>query len=130
MKDVPANATEAVERFGVKRASLATILPTVAFPALGAYAGRRFLHVNQDLGGMLGGITGGVAGQEIRELLEQRQQAQQQQSNMPMGAPYAIDPTMQDIPPWALQGASMLRPSLKLSALLTHPHGTLASKGA
>lgn len=121
MINVPNNAPEAVELFGVKNASLATILPTVALPAIGAFAGRRFMP-NQDIGSMIGGIAGGVAGQEIKELVER----QQHQQAVPMGAPYAIDPSMQDIPPWALQGASYLRPSLKLSMLLR----TLEGKGA
>jgi hypothetical protein len=122
---VPSNATEAVVRFGVKNASLATILPSVALPALGAFAGRRF-SPNQDIGAMLGGIAGGVAGQEFKEFVEHRQRQQQMASGIPMGSPYAIDPSMQDIPPWALQSASYLRPSLKLSMLLR----TLEGKGA
>jgi hypothetical protein len=127
MQKVPTNSAEAIERFGVKSASLGTILPTVALPALGAFAGRRFMP-NSDLGGMIGGIAGGVAGQEVKEMVEHHQQARQQQLAMgvPMGAPYAIDSTMQDIPSWALQGASYLRPSLKFSMLLR----TLEGKGA
>ena len=119
---VPLNPKEALERFGVKNASLASILPTVALPALGAFVGPRFMPHNEDLGRLLGGITGGVTGQGIKELVERHEQ---QASNIPMGAPYAMDPTIQDIPPWALQGANYLRPSLKMSMLLR----TLAGKG-
>lgn len=128
---VPSNAAEAVERFGVKRASLATILPSVALPAIGAFAGRR-ISADRDLGGLLGGVAGSVAGQEIKELVEHRQQRLQQYqqqmmaSGVPMGSPYAIDSSTQDIPAWALQTAQYLRPSLKLSMLLR----TLESKGA
>lgn len=111
---VPANAKEAVDRFGVKAASLATIIPSVALPALGAFAGRRLAPQNNELGALLGGITGGVAGQEIKEMVEQRRR--QMSGQVPMGAPYALDPSMQDIPPWALQGAQYLRGSLKQSA--------------
>lgn len=127
MQTVPTNSAEAIERFGVKSASLGTILPTVALPALGAFAGRRYMP-NSDFGGMIGGIAGGVAGQEVKEMVERHQRAREQQLAMgvPMGAPYAIDPSMQDIPSWALQGASYLRPSLKLSTLLR----TLEGKGA
>lgn len=124
---VPSNAAEAVERFGVKRASFATILPSVALPALGAFAGRR-LAPNQDFGAMLGGIAGNVAGQEVKELVEHRQRHQQEMAaaGIPMGSPYAIDPSIRDIPAWAIQSAQYLRPSLKLSMLLR----TLEGKGA
>lgn len=93
---------EALERFGIaKRANWTSTIPAVALPALGAYAGGRLLH-NQDLGRVLGGITGGVAGQAAKETLDR-----------PMPAPYAMDQTMQDIPPWALAGAQFFGPAIK-----------------
>lgn len=95
-----------IERFMRKRADLATILPAVAGPAIGGFAGRaigaRFNAEN--LGAMLGGISGGVTGQLIKERLENK-------LKMPPGAPYAIDPTSADIPPWALQGAQLFKQS-------------------
>lgn len=98
-----------VERFMIKSASLASIFPSVAGPAIGGFAGRAIgQRFNApDIGMLLGGITGGTTGQLIKEKVENAQSA------MPPGAPYALDPTDSDIPPWALQGAQMLQPRLK-----------------
>lgn len=101
-------------RFLRKQADLSTILPAVAGPAIGGFAGRAIgqRYGVENLGAMLGGITGGVTGQLLKENLEQKQEA------MPPGAPYALDPTATDIPSWALQGARLLKQSSQLSSIL------------
>ncbi len=110
---------EAVQRFGAtKRADLSTIIPAVAAPAIGGYLGRQWTGGN-DLGALIGGVTGGIAGQYIREELP-RWRAEAAAPQVPMGAPYALDPTAQDIPPWALAGAQFLRPTMKAAAAPGH----------
>jgi outer membrane lipoprotein SlyB len=99
---------------GRKSASFASIFPSVAGPALGGFGGRMLAtkyHMNPDIGMMLGGITGGTAGQLVKEKVEAAEDAA-----VPPGAPYSLDATSQDIPPWALQGAQLLQPRLKQSA--------------
>lgn len=97
------------DKFFLRTASLAGIVPSVAAPAIGGFAGRalgaRYPQVGAELGGLIGGISGGIGGQLIRERVE----------NTP-SSPYAIDPTTMDIPPWALQGAHMLQPMMKQSS--------------
>lgn len=100
--------TEALDRFGSKHASLASILPQVALPALGTYLGGRY---GGPKGQLLGGIAGGVGGQVLREMRERSQQTP---------ATYAMDPTMDDIPPWALASAQMLQPSMKQGGHFGH----------
>lgn len=96
-------------RFYIKQANLATILPAVAGPALGGFTGRalgmRYPSIGPEVGALIGGISGGVGGQLLKEQVEG--------NRVPSGAPYAIDPTSEDIPPWALQGAQFLQPTLK-----------------
>lgn len=96
-----------VERFLRKQADLSTILPAVAGPAIGGFAGRAIgaRYNAENLGAMLGGITGGVTGQLLKENLENKPQ------DIPPGAPYALDASTQDIPAWALQGAKLLKQS-------------------
>lgn len=93
-----------------KRADLATIFPAVAAPALGAFGGRalgmRYPTLGPELGALVGGITGGTSGQLLREKIENAR-------NVPPGAPYNIDATSADIPPWALTGAQLLQPAMK-----------------
>ena len=105
-----------VERFKIKRASFASVFPSVAGPAVGGYAGynlgARFRH--PELGALLGTLTAGTAGKLLGEKLEEAEDAQVQ--SVPPGAPYNLDATSQDIPPWALQGAQLLRPQIKQSA--------------
>jgi hypothetical protein len=97
-----------------KRADLASIFPAVAGPALGGFAGQaigaRFKQ--PALGGLIGGITGGTAGQLLKERVESNQ-------DIPPGAPYSLDATSADIPPWVLQGAQLLQPAMKQGA---HDH--------
>jgi hypothetical protein len=100
-----------IDRFLRKTASLGSIFPAVAGPAVGGFAGRA---IGQRLGGpevgmLLGGITGGTAGQLIKEKVEDAASA----PSVPPGAPYALDATMPDIPPWAIQGAQLLQPAMK-----------------
>lgn len=102
-----------VERFFIKRASLATILPAVAGPALGGFAGKALgprVGLSPDVGALLGGVTGGVTGQLMREKAED---AEADDRAIPPGAPYALDATAADIPLWAVQGAQMLQPKMK-----------------
>jgi hypothetical protein len=113
---------EVIARFSEKRASFATILPSVAGPILGGTLGT---VLGERLGGRLGQklvlpsqvagtILGTTAGRAVAEKMEQPQQA------VPGGSPYAIDPTVaaDDIPPWALMGARILR-SQKTGGLFT-----------
>jgi hypothetical protein len=100
-----------VERFFIKRASLATILPSVAGPAIGGFAGKALgprLGLSPDIGALLGGVTGGVTGGLLREKAEASEAPA-----VPPGAPFAIDSTTADIPPWAVQGAQLMQPKMK-----------------
>lgn len=106
-----------LERLLRKRADLSTILPAVAGPAIGGFAGRAIgARWNaENLGAMLGGITGGVTGQMLKENLETKQ--------VPPGAPYALDASASEIPPWALQGAQLFKQSSQLSSILGNDVG-------
>jgi len=99
----------AASRFHVKQADLASIFPAVAGPAIGGFAGRaigaKYPAIGPEVGALIGGISGGVGGQLVKEKVEDTQ--------VPPGAPYALDPTATDIPMWALQGAQLLQPHLK-----------------
>jgi hypothetical protein len=92
-------------------------LPAVAMPALGVYLGEKYMP--GPTGKLIGGIAGGLGGAVTREAVleaQQRQQWQQQppfQSAVPPGAPFAIDSTAKNIPPWALAGAQALGPVMK-----------------
>lgn len=100
-----------IERLFIKRGSFASIFPAIAGPALGGYAGRAYgprLGLSQDVGALLGGMTGGVTG----SLLKERAEAAEAPA-IPPGAPYDLDATSADIPPWALQGARMMQPKMK-----------------
>jgi len=61
------------------------------------------------LAGTIPTFMGNVIG---RHLGAQQTQQRQRASAMPAGAPYAIDPTSEDIPPWALAGAQFFSPAL------------------
>ncbi len=104
-----------VDRFLRKRADLSTILPAVAGPAIGGFAGRAIgqRYNAENLGAMLGGITGGVTGQLLKENIEHKHAPA-----VPAGAPYALDATATDIPAWALQGAALLKQSNQLGSIL------------
>lgn len=107
-----------LDRFLRKQADLSTILPAVAGPAIGGFAGRAIggRYNAENLGAMLGGITGGVTGQLVKERLENKPQ-------MPAGAPFAVDPTTADIPSWALQGVRLLKQSSQLSSVIGNDVG-------
>lgn len=100
-----------IERFMIRTASLASILPAAAGAPLGALGGRALAQrfgISPETATMLGGITGATLGGLVKEKVED---AESQAT--PPGAPYALDPSSADIPPWALQGARMLQPALK-----------------
>lgn len=111
-------------RFGTpKTASFGSILPQVAGPVLGGYAGRA-LASRLGAGGGLGEALGTVGGLTLgRYLTEDATPAQQ--TAMPPGAPYAIDPSTQDLPLWAVQGARMLRPALKQGSAVDRPQDVI-----
>ncbi len=95
----------------IRTASLAGILPAAAGAPLGALGGRALaskFRVSPDTGAMLGGITGATLGGLIKEKVEDAEDAP-----VPPGAPYALDASSADIPPWALQGAQLLQPAMK-----------------
>lgn len=103
-----------ITRFLRKQADLSTILPAVAGPAIGGFAGRAIgqKYQAENLGAMLGGIFGGVSGQLLKENFEHKNDP------IPPGAPYALDPSTEDIPAWATQGARLLKQSSQLSGLI------------
>jgi hypothetical protein len=100
------------DRFKIKHASFVSVFPSVAGPAVGGFAGRVIgsKFKQPDLGMLLGSVTGGTAGQLMKE------KAEDAESAIPPGAPYMLDPTDQDIPLWALQGAHMMQPHMKRGA--------------
>lgn len=102
-------------RFHIRHADLSTILPTAVGPVVGGLAGRalgkQYPAIGAELGTIFGGMGGNIGGQLIKEKLESN-------SDIPPGAPYAIDPSSEDIPPWALQGAQMLQPHMKTSGAM------------
>ena len=107
------------DRFKIKRASFASIFPAVAGSAVGGFAGYnlgRRAGIQPELGALLGTLSLGTTGRLISEKV---QDAEKALSAIPAGAPYNLDATSEDIPPWALQGAQLMQPSFKLSA---HAH--------
>jgi len=117
---------EALSRFGHhKAASLGRILPMVAAPVLGAYLGKtlggKMMPNSPQMGEMLGMIGGTTAGRYLGEEVlstppSYRPMPYQDQQSIPPGAPYQLDPSSEDIPPWALMGAKFLNPSMKMGA--------------
>ena len=105
--------SEVLARFGLSKhaADLSSILPSVAGAPVGGYLGYLLgsRYGQPQLGGMLGGVTGGVLGKVISEAAQEPRSAP---SAIPPGAPFAIDPTAEDIPPWALAGAQLMRPHM------------------
>jgi len=104
-----------VERFMIKRGDILSILPAVAAPALGAFGGKALgakfpSAIGENVGALIGGITGGVTGSLLKERAEKAEEAK---AAIPPGAPYALDTTSADIPPWAIQGAQLLQPAMK-----------------
>jgi hypothetical protein len=101
------------ERFKIKCASFASIFPSVAGPAVGGYAGYAIgnRYHSPHLGALLGTITGGTAGKLLSEDI---QESEKDLMGIPPGAPYTLDPTAEDIPAWALQGAQLLQPQMQM----------------
>lgn len=110
---------DVIERFGIKHADFASLAPAVVLPALGQYIGKR---LGGDPGQLIGGITGGLSGQLLREQLAQRQRAPEP---APQQVQYVIDPTTEDIPAWALQGAHVLKQAGWLDYVLGEVPGAL-----
>jgi len=106
-------------RFMIRTASFGSVFPSVAGPAVGGYVGyglgKRYLD-NGHLGALLGTLTAGTAGKLLGEKVEETQPP-----TTPPGAPYAIDATSAEIPPWALQGAQLLQPALKQGSVEREP---------
>lgn len=113
---------EAISRFGCRKyASFGQILPAVAAPILGGLLGRTLgvkLTPNKpQVGEVLGMIGGTAAGKYLSEDVfapRQPMYAPQQAPETPPGAPYQLDPSSEDIPPWALAGARFLNPAMKM----------------
>lgn len=112
-----AQMADVAARFG-KQASLASILPQVAGPVLGGYAGRALaarLGSKSGLGEALGTIGGLTMGRYFTEGDPQPSAAY----------PYTLDPTDQNVPIWALQGARALRPVMKQGAIHERPQDVI-----
>jgi len=102
---------DVLERFGAKHAAdLGAILPAVALPAIGAFLGKRVGGPQHgDIGALAGGIGGGVLGRVLSEDVRAQQP--------PPNAPFGVDPTSNELPPWALPDPRLLRmASAKLAA--------------
>ncbi len=112
----PEYIKDALDRFGIrnvsKQADLASIIPAVAAPALGAYLGQRW-GGGSDFGRLVGGVTGGIAGQYVREELPRWRETL---APTPQRS-YQMDTTSQDLPAWAVQGAQFMQPAMKTSGL-------------
>lgn len=110
-----------LDRFKIRTASLASVFPAVAGPAVGGFAGynigARFKH--PELGALLGTLSLGTAGELLGEKVQDAEEAQP--PVVPPGAPYAIDAASQEIPAWALQGAQYMQPQLKQGAEAREP---------
>ena len=82
--------------------------PAVILPTLGSYIGRRF--GGPGAGTLVGGLVGGVGGLALREKMNDPTAMPQTTSQgFPYTPSYAMDPTTEDIPEWALQGAQALK---------------------
>ena len=69
----------------------------------------RAMPNSPQLGEMLGTIGGLTAGRYLSE------DVIAPKSDVPPGAPYQLDPSTQDIPPWALLGSRFLGPAMKMA---------------
>lgn len=107
----------AAARFHIKTADLSTILPKAVGPVVGGLAGRaigkQYPALGTEMGTILGGMGGNIGGLLLEEKMEAANNPQ-----VPPGAPYAMDPSSNDIPAWALQGAQMLSPHMKTSGAM------------
>lgn len=115
---------EVLARFGMAKeaADVGSVLPTIAAAPVGGYVGRMIgkRYNAPDLGGLLGTVSGGVLGKVIGDQLQQPSQPQMPPSFDPQQ--FSLDPTVQDIPPWALAGAQMVRPHLKQAGREHNPY--------
>ncbi len=107
---------DVLHRFGCRtKVAIDSALASIFGGAGGAYAGSvlseallKHYKMSPHLERPLQAITTG-AGALLGKQLGTKEQPQQ----MPYGSPYALDPTDQDIPAWALQGTQFLRPLVK-----------------
>lgn len=109
-------------RFLRKQADLLEVAPSIIAPALGTFLGARlFRHTlpeYEDVGKLLGAVSGGLAGHALGEKIENSQAAQEAASQIPLGAPYQIDPTSPEPPKWAVPGADVLKTASQLRDIL------------
>lgn len=107
---------EVLAHFGRPKTAIDPALTGLLGGAGGAYAGdvlasflRQRYGISPRLEKPIQALTAGAGTLVGRQLGSAANRSQQQQ--VPAGAPYALDPTDQDIPDWALQGARMLKNS-------------------
>ena len=111
---------EVLAAFGRTKTALDPSLMAILGAGGGAYAGHVLAPrlpsegLQKAMQAILTGV-GGYAGKTVGEAYNSRAQS------VPQGAPYALDPTDQDIPAWALQGARYLQPAVKTSAAWYDP---------
>jgi hypothetical protein len=108
----------AIERFGVKQADYLSMAPAVMLPTIGAALGGRLARgAGANTGRLIGGLVGGVGGLAIRENMSPRSAPAY---DVPVSVPtYTVDPTTEDIPAWALEGARILKQAGILDRLFT-----------
>lgn len=120
MKVTDEMQTEVLARFGTKRAAdLTSVLPTVAAAPVGGYVGRMIgrRYNAPELGSLIGTVGGGVFGRVVGDQLQQPQRPELP----PMGT-LQLDPTSEDIPPWAVAAAAAIRPHLKQASHTHNPY--------
>lgn len=112
----PDYTAEVLARFGSKHAAdLGSVLPAVAGAPIGSYLGYALGNrYGGEAGGRLGGMLGAVAGGTLGKVIGDSSQPAAPQ--LPPGAPFNIDPTVEDIPPWAVAGAQFLSPMMRKTA--------------
>jgi hypothetical protein len=105
-----------IDRFGIKRADYLSLAPAIALPALGAYLGSRIGGPSgaQRGGALAGSLVGGVGGLAVREKMPHDLSEHVHVGNEPPMPD--MDPTMEDVPAWALEGARVL----KQAGILAH----------
>lgn len=107
--DEAARHREVLARFGMAKHAddLVSALPMVAGAPVGGYVGKLIgsRYGAPDAGGVVGTILGALAGRAV---------ASPAAPPPPAPSPYAIDPTVEDIPAWARTGAQILHPAMKV----------------
>ena len=108
---------DVLRHFGRSKVAADSTIPTIIGGAGGAYTGTlladilaakypafRSKALEKATQAAMTGV-GGFVGKSIGDAY-----SDPPQSDMPPGAPYSVDPTSEDIPSWALQGARYLQP--------------------